>query len=412
MHILVANPGSTSLKFKLYEFPTERLMAQGKIERIGEARSPWQISAGGQTRQGEEPVPDYTAGVRVILGHLTGGEAPVLRSLGDLDAVGFKAVHAGRLGTGPGATLLTEAVLAEMERMMIAAPAHNRAYLQAIRCFAAAAPDVPRVALFEPAFHATISEEKWTCGVPWAWREEHGLRRYGFHGASHRYVATRAPEAMGLSGERAAALRLISCHLGGSSSLCAIRGGRSVDTTMEFSPQSGIVHATRCETIDPMIVLYAIREMGLTADQVLDVLCKESGLLGISGVGADMRDLHAAAAQGHARARLALEVFCYQVRRQIGAMAASLGGVDAVVFTGGIGENGVAERAAICAGLEFLGLRLDAARNEAATGAEARISRDDSPAAIWVIPTNEELVVAREVAALLGERTGGAPVRR
>jgi acetate kinase len=401
LNILVANPGSTSLKVKLFRFPEEKVVAQGKIERIGQALSPWQIQAGGQTLSGEEPVPDYGHGVSVVLGHLMEGEKPVLRSLDDLAAVGFKAVHAGKLGTGPGATPLTDEVLAEMERMLIAAPAHNRAYLQAIRCFAEAAPAVPRIALFEPAFHATITEEKWTCGLPLAWRDEHGLRRYGFHGASHRYIATRAPVTMGLSPVQAADLRLISCHLGGSSSLCAILGGRSVDTTMEFSPQSGIVHSTRCETIDPMIVLCAIQEMGLSVEQVADILCKESGLLGISGVSGDMRDLAEAAASSNARARLATEVFFHQVRRQIGAMAVSLEGVDAVVFTGGIGENGVAEREAICRGLEFLGLQIDPDANARARGVEACISDARSPAAIWVIPTDEELIVAREVAALL-----------
>lgn len=401
MKILVANPGSTSLKFKLYEFPAERIAAQGKIERIGEAASPWQITAGGTATSGEEHVPDYAHGVSLLLAKLTQGPAPVLASLAELDAVGFKAVHAGKLGTGPGATHLTPDVLAEMERMLIAAAAHNRAYLQAIRCFAQAAPGVPLAALFEPAFHATITEEKWTCGVPWAWREEHGLRRYGFHGASHRHTAMRAPLAMGLSPERAASLRLISCHLGGSSSLCAIRGGASVDTTMEFSPQSGIIHSNRCETIDPMIVLYAIGEMGLPADEVNDTLCSRSGLLGVSGLSGDVRDLRGAAAAGHRRARLALDIFFHQVRQRLGAMAVSLGGVDAVAFTGGIGENGAEERAEICAGLEFLGLRLDPALNAQAINREARISPAGAAVAVWVIPTNEELIVAREVAALL-----------
>jgi acetate kinase len=399
--ILVANPGSTSLKFKLFEFPEERLVAQGKIERISDPLSPWEVRVGDRLAEGQAPVPDYTAGVKLALRVMTQGKEPILRDLSDLGAVGFKAVHAGKLGMGPGATHLTGEVLSEMERMLIAAPAHNAAYLQAIRCFAEAAPDVPRVALFEPAYHATISEEKTTCGLPASWREEHGLRRYGFHGASHCYIAARFEEISGLSAEQWGRHRLLSCHLGGSSSLTAILGGVSVDNTFDFSPQSGIVHSTRCETIDPMIVLYAIREMGLSVDEVANVLCGDSGLRGISGVSGDIRDLREAAAAGNARARLALDVFHHQVRRQMAAMTVALQGLDTVVFTGGIGENSAEERQAICEGLEYLGLRIDPSRNAAAHGGEARISRDDSPVAIWVLPTNEELIVAREVAKVL-----------
>ncbi|MBN1476876.1 acetate/propionate family kinase [Candidatus Sumerlaeota bacterium] len=401
MNILVANPGSTSLKFKLFEFPEERLVAQGKIERISDPLSPWEVRVGSRLAQGQAPVPDYTAGVKLALRVMTQGKEPILRDLADLGAVGFKAVHAGKLGMGPGATPLTDEVLSEMERMLIAAPAHNAAYLQAIRCFAEAAPDVPRVALFEPAYHATISEEKTTCGLPLSWREEHGLRRFGFHGASHCYIAGRFREICGLSEEEWSRHRLLSCHLGGSSSLTAIRGGVSVDNTFDFSPQSGIVHSTRCETIDPMIVLYAIREMGLSVDEVVDVLCSDSGLLGISGVSGDIRDLRVAAAEGNRRATLALEVFHHQVRRQMAAMTVALQGLDSVVFTGGIGENGAEERQAICEGMEYLGLRIDPDRNAAADGVEARISREDSPVAIWVLPTNEELIVAREVSKVL-----------
>lgn len=401
MKILVANPGSTSLKFKLYEFPSERIVAQGQIERISEPMSPWKVKIGDRTAGGEVPVPDYTAGVKLALRALTQGKAPILHDVSELDAVGFKTVHAGKLGTGPGATHLTDEVLAEMERLLIAAPAHNAAYLQAIRCFAEAAPDVPRIGLFEPAYHSTISEEKTTCGLPMSWREEHGLRRYGFHGASHRFIATRFQEISGLNGDDWNRHRLISCHLGGSSSLTAILGGASVDNTFDFSPQSGIVHSTRCETIDPMIVLYAIREMGLSANEVIDVLCKDSGLLGISGVSGDVRDLREAANRGHEGAQLALDVFHHQVRKQIAGLTVGLQGLDTVVFTGGIGENGTEEREAICQGLEYLGLQIDPAKNAEVSGTEALISRDDSPVALWVIPTNEELIVAREARDLL-----------
>jgi acetate kinase len=259
------------------------------------------------------------------------------------------------------------------------------------------------VAVFETGFHATIPERAYVYGVPFEWLEKHGVRRYGFHGSSHRYVSRRAPEVLG---RPAASLRLISCHLGGTSSLCAIANGKSVDTTLGFSPQSGLEHATRHGELDPFAVLYVMQKENLSPAQISSLLCKQSGLLGISGVSSDVRDLEEAAAKGHHRAALALDVFIYEIKKYLGAYAAALGGLEAVAFAGGIGENSPRVRAGVCQDMEFLGLRLDPEKNQAAGVGDRIISRADSPVAIVVIYTNEELMVAQETVRVLAETHG------
>ncbi len=398
--ILIVNPGSTSLKFRLFVFPEKHVLATGKVERIGEAESDYHFTILEKVHKGRTAVPDYRAAVNLVLEFIVGQES-ALPDLADLSAVGFKAVHAGREGLGPGAVFLTDRVMEEMKRFETVSPLHNRLYREVIECFQKLAPDVPRAALFETAFHSTISGEKTTCGIPHEWMEKHGIQRYGFHGASHRYIAMRAGEALGWSGARMNSARLISCHLGGSSSLCAIHGGKSVDTTMEFSPQSGIIHSTRCETIDPFIILFAQQELGLKPEEISRILCEESGLKGVSGISGDIRDLREWSALGSPRAILALRMFHHQVRRQVAAMAASLEGLDALIFTGGIGENSDIERMAICEGLAWLGVQLDEERNRRTVKIEGEISLAGSPVTVWVIPTNEELVVASEVYLLL-----------
>jgi len=399
--IIIVNPGSTSLKFKIYIFPEEEVIAAGKIERIGGEKSPYSFTLREKKITGEGKISNYKDGIKKIFKVLQEDEKPVVKSLKELSAVGFKTVHAGLLGCGPGATFLNEEVLKEMEKMLVLAPAHNRYYLDAIRCFEELIPDVPRLGLFEPAFHSTITEEKITYGIPIEWRDKFGIRRYGFHGASHRYISQRAPVAMGWDEEKIKNGRIISCHLGGSSSLCAIRNGVSVDTTMGFSPQSGILHSTRCESIDPFVVIFAQKVLGYTVDDLIKIFCKDSGLAGISGTSGDMRDLYNAVESGSKLASLAIEVFFYQVRREISAMAASLEGVDAIIFTGGIGENGVRERMRICDKLLWLGVKIDSKGNETIKGIEGKISSSDSRVEVWIIPTNEELIVGREVYNLL-----------
>lgn len=398
--ILIVNPGSTSLKFKVYQFPEEKLLAAGKIERIGSDKSEYNIQAAEKVIKGSAKITGCQEGAQFIMDALMGQES-VLLSLNDLSAIGFKTVHAGARSFGPGAVILTDEILNEMQRYTVAAPLHNTVYMQAIECFRRAAPGKPLAGLFEPAFHATISEEKYTCGVPLAWRDEYGIRRYGFHGASHRYIAETAPEIIGWNEDKRRNNSLISCHLGGSSSLCAIRNGKSVDTTMEFSPQSGIIQSARCETIDPFILIFAQKKMGMTVDEISERLCRESGLKAISGLSGDFRDLHEWANVGNKRAILALEVYYYQVRKQIAAMTASLKGLNTLIFTGGIGENSPYDRWAICRGLQYLGVQIDEEHNERTIGMEGLISLVASPVEVWVIPTNEELIVAREVYRLI-----------
>lgn len=365
MNILVPNLGSTSLKYQLLAMPEGRVIARGKQERVS----------------------DYREAIRSME---TGG-APV-------DAVAFKAVHAGPEYRGT--FLIDDGVVAALREFLPAAPAHNAIYLSAIGAFREAMAGVPLVAAFETEFHRTMPEYAARYGVPGEWREQYGVRRYGFHGASHQFVSERAPEMLGRSRRE---LRLVSCHLGGSSSMCAVRNGESIDTTMGFSPQSGLENATRHGELDVFAVLYMMRRCGWQLDDVYQQLTKTGGLAGLSGVaGGDVRDLESAAAQGNEDARLALAVFAYEVRKTIGAYAAAMGGLDAIAFTGGIGENSAALREACCAGLEFLGAKLDGKRN--AEGCRDRIvSAEDSAVRIVTLATNEEVVVARRAYAILSK---------
>jgi acetate kinase len=394
VNILVANVGSTSFKYRLFDVPSERALAEGWVERVGQSGSAFEHrTEGREPVRGKAVIPDYEAAIRRALALLTGpGEA--IRGPGDLAAVGFKTVH---LRGAPGSYLLTDDVLGRMADYNDLAPAHNPPYIRAIRIFREVAPGVPLVGVFEPAFHATIPDYAYIYGVPYRWYERYGIRKYGFHGASHRYVAERVPQLMGVPAE---GLRIVSCHLGGSASVCAIRGGRSIDTSMGFSPQDGILNATRTGSVDPFAVLHAMDREGLSTAQARRALSEEGGLLGISGVSGDVRDLEEAAGRGHDRSRLALEAFCYGVKTSIGAYAAALGGLDVLAFAGGIGEKGVEVRRRICAGLGFIGIALDEAQNR--SGAPERlISADGGRIKVFIIRANEEVVVARATAEVI-----------
>ena len=345
--------------------PSERVLARGRAERL----------AG--------PGPYRQALGETLARHRAEG----------IDAIGLKAVHAGP--DFRGVFLVNQALLDALREFALAAPLHNPIYLAAIGALRELAPGVPLVAALETGFHRTMPDRAATYGLPRRWREEFGVRRYGFHGASHRYIAQRVPE---LLGPRRDGLRLISCHLGGSSSICALRDGVSVDTTMGFSPQSGLENAARHGDLDPFAVLYLMERLTLSPAEMREELLRETGLAGISGIpGGDLRDLESAASP---QARLALDVFAYQVRKTIGAYAAALGGLDAVAFTGGIGENSASLREAGCAGLEFLGITLDPRRNRDLTG-DRLVSAEGAPVAVLALATNEELIVARQTCDLL-----------
>lgn len=392
MKILVANVGSTSFKYKLFDMTDETVLAEGRLERIGDARCPVQHRIGPSETRYTCALPDYPSAIRNVMEAL--GSAAGSRGALNLDAVGFKTVH---LRGKPGTYVLDDAILERMADYNDLAPAHNPPYIQAVRIFHTLYPDLPLVGLFEPAFHATIPDYAYTYSVPFAWHETYGVRKYGFHGASHRYVSERVPRLLNRPAE---GLNLISCHLGGSASLCAVKDGRSIDTTMGFSAQDGIIHGNRNGAIDPFIIPFIMDRENLSTDDVRRILTTESGLAGISGLSGDVRDLETAADAGNRRARLAIETFCYGVKTAIGAMAAALGGVHALAFAGGIGERGVRVRRRVCSGLEFLGIELDPEKNRSGPP-ERLISASDGAVNVVVVTTNEEVIVARETAALL-----------
>lgn len=398
--ILIANVGSTSFKYQLFSFPEEKMLAKGKVERVGATQSPFSHSVSNGTFNGEAEVKDHTSAIKLCLDFLLSSKASVISSLEEIDAVGFKTVHGGKF---TGVHLLTEDVLQEMERFSVVAPAHNPPYINAIRIFRQLLPSTPLVGVFEPHFHTSIPLYARVYGIPYEWSEKFGIAKYGFHGASHHYIAERTPEVVGKPKEE---LKVISCHLGGSSSLCAIKNGQSVDTSMGFSAQSGVLNATRCGDLDVFAIPFLIQEAGMSIEEISQELVKRGGLLGISGISGDMRDLLEAASQGNERASLAIDAFCYGIKRYIGSYVAVMNGLDVLVFTGGIGEMSPPIRKKICADMDYLGVEVEEEKNLLAIGKETIISPEGNRGKVAVIPTNEELIVAREAVNLL-EREGG-----
>src|SRR5262245_31037612 len=389
MKILVANLGSTSFKYRLFDMADERVLARGGVERIGSPKSRCFVETGGRRDEAELSAPDHAAAVRLCLRQLA--EKKALKDPSELAGIGFKAVHARGV---TGVQRVDDRVLDAMEAYADVAPAHNPPYTKAMRLLAKELPQIPLVAAFETGFHETIPAPEKHYAVPREWAEKYGVKRWGVHGASHRYIAERTPQLLGK-----AVSRLISCHLGGSSSLCAIRDGKSVANSLGMSPQTGLPHNNRVGDFDVFALPSLLRETGKTLEQVLDDLANRSGLLGLSGSN-DLRDIESAAARGEERAKLGLDVFVAAVRHYLGAYLVLLGGADAIVFTGGIGENSAAMRAAVCADLGWFDIRLDPQANTAAKG-EMPLHSADSRVQLWIMPTNEELIVARQAKALL-----------
>jgi acetate kinase len=390
MKILVANLGSTSFKYRLFDMADERVLARGGVERIGSEQARCFVEAGGKTHEATLAARDHAVAVKLCLQQLA--EHGCLKDPEELAAIGFKAVHAQGL---TGVQRVDERVLAAMEAYADVAPAHNPPYVKAMRLLAREFPRLPLVAAFETGFHETISPAERLYAVPLEWQTKYGIQRHGFHGASHAYIAQRAAQLLHMPGAR-----IISCHLGGSSSLCAIRDGKSQASSLGMSPQSGLPHNNRCGDFDPFALPVLLRATGKSLEQILEDLAERSGLLGLSGAGNDLRDIEAAAARGDRRAGLALDVFVASVRHYLGAYLVVLGGADAIVFTGGIGENSATMRERICAGLDWFGIAVDPGRNRTAKG-EARIDAAESRLQLWIMPTNEELIVARHARALL-----------
>ena len=373
--------------------PQERVLASGKIERVGSKDNAifhYQAADGYGLELERQCIPTYTDGIQKFLDCVLDPEHPVIHSLEELERVGFKTVLSK---DHYGVHELTPDVLKGMEDYLVIAPAHNIPYLSAIRQFQGLVPHAKLVGVFETAFHTTIPLERAIYGIPYEWYETYGIRRLGYHGASHEYVSDTVAEKYGSTG------KTISCHLGGSCSLCAIDQGRSVDTSFGLSLQVGINHSNRCGDIDPFIIPFLQKE-GMPLEEVLQGLTKEGGLLGISGVSNDLRLVEEAAAEGNERAKLAVDVFCNDIIRYIGAYYAELGGLDHLVFTAGIGEHDALIREKVCSRLEHMGILLDAEKNRAVGSEAVCISREDSPVTIEVIPANEELGVARKTYAL------------
>jgi acetate kinase len=392
MKILVANLGSTSFKYRLFDMTTEQVLARGGVERIGSARSRSYAQTERGKRDQEITAPDHAAAVEACLKLLCDPEIGALRGPGEVAAIGFKAVHACGL---TGVHRVDERVLTAMEAYNDVAPAHNPPYVQAMRLLAVKLPRIPLVAAFETDFHESIPAAERLYAVPLEWVDL-GIKRWGFHGASHRYIGERTARLI-----KQPAARIISCHLGGSSSLCAIKEGRSCANSLGMSPQTGLPHNNRVGDFDPFALPAIMRATGKTLEQVLDDLANRSGLLGLSGGHSnDLRDLEERARQGDPACKQALEVFVAAVRHHLGAYLLLLNGAEAIVFTGGIGENSAAIRAAVCANLNWFGIALDPLRNDNARG-EMPIHSAGSRVQIWVMPTNEELIIARQTRALL-----------
>ncbi len=392
MKILVANLGSTSFKYSLYDMDDERLLARGRVERIGEDSSPCQITIGNFKKEENVSAPNHGVAVRECLRQLTDPENGCIRNADEIAGIGFKAVFAnGYTGVQP----VTDDLLVAMEEFNAVLPAHNPPYVRAMRMLKKELPEIPLVAAFETGFHQNIPNRNRYYGVPYEWMEKYGVRRYGFHGASHRYIATRCREIFGED------KRIISCHLGGSSSVCAIANGTSRASSMGGSPQTGLMNNNRCGDFDPFWCSYLMKKLNVSLDELLKTLATKSGLLGLSGVSGDVRDVDSEARNGNERAKLALDVLVGDIRRYVGASLVELGGADVISFAGGIGEFRSDVRASVLEGLEELGIVLDKETNDATIGVEARISAPESRVQVWVLPTNEEIIVGRQTKELL-----------
>ncbi|MCL1615474.1 acetate kinase [Bacteroides sp. ET71] len=396
MKVLVLNCGSSSIKYKLFDMDHKAVIAQGGIEKIGLKDSFLKLTLpNGEKKVLEKDIPEHTVGVEFILQTLTSAEYGVVKSMDEIGAVGHRMVHGGEKFSQ--SVLLTPEVLEAFAACNDLAPLHNPANLKGVHAISAILPHVPQVGVFDTAFHQSMPDYAYMYAVPYELYQKYGVRRYGFHGTSHRYVSKRVCEFLGVNPE---GQRIITCHIGNGGSITAIKDGKSVDTSMGLTPLEGLMMGTRSGDIDAGAVTYIMEKEGLDAAGLSNLLNKKSGVMGIFGESSDMRDLEAAVAAGNPRARLAENMYFYRIKKYIGAYAAALGGVDILVFTGGVGENQASARWGACEGLEFMGIKLDAEKNKV-RGEEAVISTDDSKVKVVVIPTDEELMIASDTMAIL-----------
>ena len=398
MKILVINAGSSSLKYQLIDMEEEQVLAKGNCERIG-IDGVITHKAGERKTSYEVPFPTHTQALKELVKLLTEGEGRAIDSVREIAAIGQRIVHGGELFTK--SVLITDDVLKGIEDICDLAPLHNPAAVQSIRACRDVFGDTPQVAVFDTAFHQTMPEKAYMYGLPYEYYEKYHVRRYGFHGTSHRYVSNRLFDISDISRSGS---RIITCHLGNGSSLCAIKNGICIDTSMGFTPLDGFIMGTRAGSIDASIVTYLAEKEGLSMKEMSDMLNKKSGLLGISGVSSDMRDVTSAADAGNERAKLATEMLAYQIKKYVGSYAAAMGGLDCLVFTGGIGENDNRVRASVCENMGFLGISVDPAKNQQRTSDILDISGKGSRVKVLVVCTNEELMIARDTKALVEAR--------
>ena len=398
MKVLVINAGSSSLKYQLMDTDTRTVLAKGLCERIGiDGRLTHKVPAKDLKLEFEIAMPTHAEAIQSVLDALTSAEHGVIQSMSEIDAVGHRVVHGGEKFAA--SARIDADVMAALEECIPLAPLHNPANITGIKACQAVMPSTPMVAVFDTAFHQTMPARSYIYALPYEYYEKDKVRRYGFHGTSHRYVSARAAALLGKPIEE---LKIITCHLGNGSSVSAIDGGRSVDTSMGFTPLAGVPMGTRSGDLDAGILEYLMNKYGMDIKEMLNVLNKKSGVLGISGVSSDFRDLEEAAKAGNDRAQLALDSFQYSVKKLVGAYAAAMGGVDAIVFTAGVGENDAVTRMAIASGLEFMGVKMDAEANNT-RGHEAVVSAADSKVKVLLIPTDEELMIAMDTAEIVGK---------
>ena len=398
MKILVLNSGSSSLKYQVIDMETEKTLAQGNFERIGQPRSFVTHKVNGVKHKFEREAKNHEQAISFVLNRLTNKHYGVLESLDELAAIGHRVVHGGEKFSKP--VIITDEVIEEISKCSSLAPLHNPAAVLGMEACRKIVPDMKMVAVFDTAFHQTLPEERYIYPIPYKYYEKYGIRKYGFHGTSHKYVAERVAK---LIGKDVKDLKIVNCHLGQGGSICAIKDGKSVETTMGLTPLGGIVMATRCGDLDPSVVTYLMNKKGLTPEQMENILNKESGVYGVSRVSMDFRDIETEANAGGRHAKLALKIFHNTVASYVTKCIVAMGGIDVLTFTAGVGEKGQDSREAICENLKIFGVELDKEKNQETKGSEAKISSENSKVLVYVIPTNEELMIAKETMKLLNK---------
>ena len=397
MKILVVKCGSSSIKYQLINMENEEVMAKGYLEKIGLPDSFLTHRVNGEKYKIEKEIKNHEEGIKLVLDQLLDENYGVIKDLSEIDAVGHRVVHGGEKFSD--SVLITDEVIDTIKECIPLAPLHNPAGITGIEACKKVLPNVPMVGVFDTAFHQTIPEEAYIYSIPYEYYEKYRIRKYGFHGTSHKFVSRRVAELIGKPIED---LKMVTCHLGQGGSLCAVKGGKSVDTSMGLTPLAGIPMGTRSGDIDPSIVTFLMKQEGLTPDEMDNILNKKSGKLGVSGVSFDDRDIEAAMKEGNKRAKLAIDTFVYQVIGYIGRYAAQMNGIDVITFAGGVGENGPEVRRDICKSLEFLGVKIDEEKNNV-RGKECEISTPDSKVKVYIIPTNEELMIARDTMDIISK---------